>query len=224
MADDDPLPWEGLSPERSRPLKRAGIVVDARRCIGCHACGVACKTEHDVALGAFRIRTHYLQRPDRPAHLFVPMMCQHCQDAPCLEACPTGSIQRRKDGRVVVNPSTCTTSKECLDACPYGAIAIDPHTEKADKCDLCEGRTGVGLEPACVEVCPSGALRYGDLDAADDPAAVYAKEHAARPLRAEHRTRPTVSYVGLERWIEDAAKTVQLHPDDNDIVYERKGR
>lgn len=217
----DGLPWEGLPRADVRPLRRAGIVVDAARCVGCHACGVACKTEHDVALGGFRIRTHYLPRPDRPVHAFLPLLCLHCQDAPCLAACPNDALVRRGDGRVVVDGARCEGTDTCVDSCPYGAIHLDPGTGQADKCDLCEGRTAAGLPPACVEVCPPGALRYGDLDDPQDPVSVYAAARGAGPFRPEHATRPTVLHAGLEPWMARAAHGVQLHPDDHDIVYER---
>lgn len=221
VGDEERLPWEGLSAANARPTRRAGLVVDPRRCVGCHACGVACKAEHDVPLGGFRIRTHYLRRPDRPTHQFIPLMCQHCQEAPCLAACPNDAIQRAADGHVSIDRARCEGAHACVDACPYGAIYIDPQTQQADSCDLCASRRGVGLAPACVEVCPTGALRFGDLDDPQDPAAAYAEERAARAFRPEHGTRPTTVYVGLERWMEEAARAVQLHPDDNDIVYER---
>lgn len=215
------LPWENLSKEGVKPMKRAGILVDPRRCIGCHACGVACKTEHDVPLGGFRIRTHYLQRPDRPTHFFLPMMCQHCQDAPCIPACPNDAVVRLADGRVEINKVDCRTDTSCIKACPYDAIYIDEQMGKADKCNLCTPRTDVGLKPACVEVCPTQALRFGDLGDLDSDVSKIADRDKAQPLRPEHGTKPTVLYVGLEEWMYKQAKGVQLNKDDNNIVYER---
>jgi Fe-S-cluster-containing dehydrogenase component len=218
-ADPTPPPWEALV--KGKPMQRAGLVVDPRRCVGCHACAVSCKTEHDVPLGGFRIRTHYLQRPDRPTHQFLPLMCQHCQDAPCVEACKSSAVTRLEDGRVVIDEERCTGNHDCVAACPYDAIYVDPHTGKADKCDLCHGRTAAGLLPACVEACPTEALRFGDLDDLDGDVARYADAHGASSLRPEHGTRPTVQYVGLEPWMGKKAHGVQLHESDNDIVYER---
>jgi Fe-S-cluster-containing dehydrogenase component len=217
-----PLPWENLSRDGVKPLKRAGIVVDPRRCVGCHACAVACKSENDVPLGGFRIRTHYLQRPDKPKHFFLPMMCQHCQDAPCIPACPNDAIVRGKDGRVDINKADCRMDTACTKACPYDAIHIDEQANKADKCNLCPQRTEVGLDPACVEVCPTEALRFGDLGDLDSDVSRYADKHGAKMLRPEHETRPTVVYAGLEPWMEKQAKGVQLQQGENDIVYERK--
>jgi tetrathionate reductase subunit B len=218
----DKLPWENLSGEGVKPMKRAGIVVDPRRCVGCHACAVACKTENDVPLGGFRIRTHYLKRPDGPQHFFLPMMCQHCVDAPCMPACPNDAIERGADGRVLINKKDCRTDTACIKACPYDAIYVDEQAGKADKCNLCPQRTDVGLDPACVEVCPTEALRFGDLGDLDSAVSEYADKHNAKPFRPEHETKPTMQYAGLEKWMEKAAKGVQLSEGDNDIVYERK--
>lgn len=224
MSDNDfHLPWEHVGEAPVKPGKRVGLLVDPRRCVGCHACGVSCKTEHDVALGGFRIRTHYLQRPDRATHLFLPMMCMHCQDAPCIPACPNEAIVRGRDGRVEIDKDSCQGDTSCITACPYDAIHFDLHTQQADKCNLCTHRTDVGMLPACVEVCPTEALRYGDFDDLDSDVVRHADAGGAAPMRPEHETRPTILYVGLETWMADAARGVQLQDGENDIVYERGG-
>lgn len=222
--DSDRLPWEppGPVPERHR----AGIVVDLRRCIGCHACSVACKTEHDVALGVFRTRVRYLEKAGRSQLAFLPLLCMHCQDAPCVPACPHEAIRRGADGRVEIDPDTCQGDQCCTEACPYGAIGIDPQTGRADKCDLCTHRTDVGLDPACVNVCPTDVLRFGDLDDIEDPATRHAQRHGARPMKEEAGTKPSVLYIGLEAWMEQKAKGgVRLSPDEDELVYvqARKG-
>ena len=219
---DKPLPWEVLSRDDVKPMRRAGMIVDPRRCVGCHACSVACKTENDVPLGGFRIRTHYLQRPDRQTHFFLPMMCQHCQDAPCITACPNDAVERGEDGRVEINENRCDGDSSCVSACPYDAIYIDNQTGKADLCNLCTQRTDVGLQPACVEACPTEALLFGDLGDENSDVSSYADAQGAKALRPEHGTKPTVSYVGLEKWMEQDARGVQLQEGENDIIYERK--
>jgi len=225
MPDEStPLPWENLRREGVKPMQRAGMIVDPHRCVGCHACAVACKTEYALPLGGFRIRTHYLQRPDRPTHFFLPMMCQHCQDAPCLAACPHDAVVRLSDGRVDINQKNCQSDTSCIKACPYDAIYLDPQTHKADKCNLCTPRTEVGLQPACVEACPTEALRFGDLGDLNSAVSTIADRDHAQPLRPQHGTKPTIRYVGLQPWMEQQAKGVQLSDSDNDIVYERKLR
>lgn len=219
------IPWETIGPSHKRNMKRAGMVVDVRRCIGCHACSVSCKTEHSVPLGGFRTRVRYLKKerpaPQATSTAFLPLLCMHCQDAPCMDACPTQAIKRDADGRVDIDKSRCVGNKACVSACPYGAIYIDPQTRLADKCDFCSNRTSVGLEPACVSVCPADALRFGDLDDPNDPVAQYAAKNQARVFKEGAGTRPSVMYIAHENWMEDSAKSIQLLPGDEDIIYEQ---
>jgi tetrathionate reductase subunit B len=217
----NPPPWERAGQERGAAMKRAGILVDLRRCVGCHACAVSCKTENDVPLGGFRIRTHYLERPDRPTHIHLPMMCQHCQDAPCIPACPNEAIVRLPDGRVEISKSDCQTAGMCIKSCPYDAIHIDPQAQKADKCNLCTQRTDVGLLPACVESCPTEALRFGDFDDAESAVSAIARREGAKPLHPEAGTRPTVQYIGLTPWMDEAVPGIQLHAGEKGIIYEK---
>lgn len=216
-----PLPWEDLGPHRALKYKRAGMLINRDRCVGCHACSVACKTEHDVQLGGFRIRTHYLDAPERPVHGFLPMLCMHCQDAPCMDACPNDAIVRRDDGRVEIEKSDCEMDTRCVKACPYGAIHIDRQQQKADKCNFCVPRTSVGLQPACVEACPTGTLLFGDLDNPDDPVAKLAAARSAKAMKPEAGTRPSVVYAGLEPWMEKANPTVQLAAGESGVIYEQ---
>jgi len=94
------------------------------------------------------MRVRYLERPQQKTLAFAPMLCMHCQDAPCLKACPSKAIRRLDDGRVIVDESKCDLEEECVTACPYGAIFINEEKEVAEKCDFCHHRTEVGLEPA----------------------------------------------------------------------------
>ena len=134
---NQPLPWEKVGAEHRKDFKQAAILVDLQRCTGCHACSVACKTENDVPLGDFRMRVRYLEQPEEKQQLsFVPLICMQCQDAPCLNVCPTSAIQRLNDGRVVIEEDKCCGNKACLTACPYGAIFINEKSQKAEKCDM----------------------------------------------------------------------------------------
>ncbi len=214
------IPWEHIGTKKD--IQKAGMLIDLRRCIGCHACSVACKTEHEVPLGGFRMRVRYMERPDRPTLSFVPMMCMHCEDAPCLNACPTQAISRLDDGRVVINTDRCNGNKACITACPYGAIYIDPQTNTADKCDFCTHRTEVGLDPACVNACPTDALKFADVANPDDAVTQIAKSEHAKPFKEEAGTKPVVFYVQHEPWMEKKANLgVQLSQLDEDITYEQ---
>lgn len=187
-------------------MPRYSMAIDVDRCTGCHACSVACKVENDVPLGSFRTKVYYWDQGKFPRvrRNFLPVLCMHCADAPCLTACPTKSITRGANGIVSINTATCTGNGDCQEACPYGAIYLDPDTNRADKCDFCAHRLEAGLEPACVETCPGGTLIFGDLD--DPKSAIsqfqtkYRRELTV--LKPEEKTDPQVFYRGLVREME----------------------
>jgi Fe-S-cluster-containing dehydrogenase component/formate-dependent nitrite reductase membrane component NrfD len=179
---------------------RYGFVIDHRRCIGCHACTVACKEENRVPLGAFRTWVKYVEKGTFPdtRRYFSVLRCNHCDDAPCVTICPTVALYRRPDGIVDFDNGRCIGCKSCMQACPYDALYIDPGTGTAAKCHYCAHRLEVGLEPACVIVCPERAIVAGDLD---DPrteiARLVAREHV-EVRKPEQGTRPKVFYVGAD--------------------------
>lgn len=182
--------------------KKYGWLVDTRRCFGCHGCEVACKAENDVPLGSYIRQTiyHDFERPSgNVARIMVPMACQHCEDAPCLKACPCGALHKGPGGSVQVDYDSCSGHSACVDACPYGAIYIDPVANQAIKCHNCTHRVDVGMEPACVATCPSEALHFGDLN---DPNSKISKlqkqleaENKLETLRPEKGTRPRMKFV-----------------------------
>jgi Fe-S-cluster-containing dehydrogenase component/formate-dependent nitrite reductase membrane component NrfD len=179
---------------------RYGFVIDHRRCIGCHACTVACKEENRVPLGAFRTWVKYVERGTFPdtRRYFSVLRCNHCDDAPCVTICPTVALYRRPDGIVDFDGRRCIGCKSCMQACPYDALYIDPNTHTAAKCHYCAHRLEVGLEPACVIVCPERAIIAGDLD---DPRTEIARVVAREPVevrKPEQGTRPKVFYVGAD--------------------------
>jgi Fe-S-cluster-containing dehydrogenase component/formate-dependent nitrite reductase membrane component NrfD len=179
---------------------RYGFVIDHRRCIGCHACTVACKEENRVPLGAFRTWVKYVEKGAFPhtRRYFSVLRCNHCDDAPCVTICPTVALYRRPDGIVDFDRDRCIGCKACMQACPYDALYIDPDTNTAAKCHYCAHRVEVGLEPACVVVCPVRAIVAGDLD---DPGTEIARLVAREQVevrKAEQGTRPKVFYVGAD--------------------------
>jgi tetrathionate reductase subunit B len=182
---------------RVRAVPRLAMLIDLRTCIGCHACSVACKAEYDVPLGVFRDTVKYVEAgryPQARRH-FIPVLCNHCEDAPCLNACPTGAIMRLENGEVVIDKGDCNANRYCMAACPYGAIYIDPQENVAQKCTFCEHRTAAGMQPACVEVCPTRCRIFGDLD---DPAADITKKISANTTttwKEEAGTKPRVFYI-----------------------------
>lgn len=178
-------------------MRKLAMLIDLRTCIGCHACSVACKAEFDVPLGVFRDTVKYVEtgRYPQARRFFVPVLCNHCEDAPCLAACPTKAIERLPDGQVVINKGDCNVNRFCMSACPYGAIYVDPEENVAQKCTFCEHRTAQGLQPACVQACPTQCRIFGDLDDPSSAIARKAAAHATAVWKPEAATRPRVLYV-----------------------------
>src|SRR5690349_7572539 len=179
---------------------RYGFVIDQRKCIGCHACTVACKEENQVPLGVNRTWVKYIEKgvfPDTRRYFSV-MRCNHCDNAPCVTICPTVALYRRPDGIVDFDGERCIGCKSCMQACPYDALYIDPETHTAAKCHYCAHRVESGLEPACVVVCPVQAIVPGDLD---DPHSTIARLVASQQTQVrkpEQGTRPKLFYLGAE--------------------------
>ena len=183
--------------------KKLGWFIDTRRCFGCHACEVSCKSENDVPLGNFIRQTIYQDEGEYPnvARMFMPMACQHCEDAPCLKACPCGAIHKEAGGTVAIDYNICCGHGTCVDVCPYGAIYIDPVAKQAVKCHNCYHRTELGMEPACVPTCPSEAISFGDLNDPDSRVSLAMSEAREAEveltqLRPEKQTRPRMWFAG----------------------------
>jgi Fe-S-cluster-containing dehydrogenase component/formate-dependent nitrite reductase membrane component NrfD len=179
---------------------RYGFAIDQRKCIGCHACTVACKEENRVPLGAFRTWVKYVERGTFPdtRRYFAVLRCNHCDDAPCVSICPTVALYRRDDGIVDFDGDRCIGCKSCMQACPYDALYIDPATHTAAKCNYCAHRVEVGLEPACVIVCPEQAIVAGDLDDPSTPLARLVATEQVQVRKPEQGTRPKVFYLGAD--------------------------
>jgi Fe-S-cluster-containing dehydrogenase component len=158
---------------------------------------VACKVEHEVPLGVARTWVKYVEKGEFPEtrRTFTVTRCNHCDDAPCVEICPTTALFRRSDGIVDFDSRRCIGCKACMQGCPYDALYIDPRTETAAKCNFCAHKVEVGLEPPCVTVCPTQAIVAGDLD---DPHSQIVHLKGRIPLQVrkpEKGTRPKVYYI-----------------------------
>jgi len=181
--------------------KRYGMLIDTRRCFGVHACSVACKAENGVPLGQTRSWVEYIEKGTYPnvSRSFLPRLCNHCEKPNCVSVCPTGATWKRaEDGIVVVDADICIGCKYCVQACPYDARYPNPTTGAVDKCDFCFHRVAQGLEPACVEACPSRARVFGDLS---DPESEISRTIATNPvtvLRPEKGTEPNVYYIAAD--------------------------
>lgn len=174
-----------------------GFVIDNRKCIGCHACTVACKSEHDVPIGVNRTWVKQVEKGTYPntRRVFSVMRCNQCTDAPCVDICPTQALFIREDGIVDFDNERCIGCKSCMQACPYDALYIDPDTNTAAKCNYCAHRIDVGLEPACVNVCPEHAIISGDIENPDSEISQLLSREQVTVRKPEKGTSPNVYYI-----------------------------
>ncbi|MCP4958089.1 MAG: polysulfide reductase NrfD [Actinomycetia bacterium] len=182
-------------------MTKLGFLLDSDGCIGCHACTVACKSEHDVPLGVNRTWLKYTETGEFPntSRHFTVLRCNHCEDAPCVKICPTSALNRADNGVVDFNNDRCIGCKGCMNACPYDAIYINPETDTANKCNFCNHRIEVGLEPACVVVCPTHSIKVIDFDDADNAALKIIGRDDVAVRSPEQNTNPKVYYRGANQ-------------------------
>ena len=177
-----------------------GFAIDLRKCIGCHACTIACKAEHQIPVGVNRCWVKTVEKgvfPDTQ-RFFFPVLCNQCTDAPCVRICPTLALYKRRDGIVDLHGDRCIGCRACMEACPYDQLFIDPNTRTAEKCNFCANRVENELLPACVSVCPTECRIFGDLD---DPASEVSRivqREAFTVRKPEKGTGPRVFYLGAE--------------------------
>jgi Fe-S-cluster-containing dehydrogenase component/formate-dependent nitrite reductase membrane component NrfD len=181
-------------------VARYGFAIDLRKCIGCHACTIACKSEHDIPVGVNRcwVKTVEKGRFPETQRLFLPVLCNQCADAPCMNICPTSALFRRRDGIVDLNGQACIGCRACMVACPYDQLFIDPNTRTAEKCNFCANRIESRLEPACVSVCPTECRIFGDLDDPASEVAQIAQRDAFMVRKPEKGTGPKILYLGAD--------------------------
>lgn len=183
-----------LQPEAESETKYA-MVHDENACIGCNACVQACRETNQIPEGVTRVKIErrgpFGEYPNQ-SYRFSRVSCQHCEAAPCVRVCPTGAAYIDKEtGIVAVNSDRCVGCQYCIAACPYQVRYIHPETRTADKCDFCQkSRLAQGLQPACVEACPTKALTFGNLK---DPESELVKLLKAKPsyrAKVDLGTRP----------------------------------
>ena len=189
-----------------------GKIIDQNRCIGCHACTVACKQEHTVPLGVTRTYVKQVEVgvfPDS-RYDFQITRCNQCDEPPCVAACPTTAMYRRPDGIVDFDRDICIGCKACIAACPYDAIYIDPESHSAEKCNFCTNRIDVGLEPACVVVCPTQAILVGDMNDPGSKVSQILDHGKVEVRRPEKKTVPKLFYVGASEHTLDPQSALNL--------------
>lgn len=175
---------------------RRVMVIDTRRCVGCEACVLACKTENRVPEGEYRDWVVQETRGKFPnlSLSILSQRCNHCSNAPCVSNCPVGASYYRGDGTVQVDPDLCTGCRACIEACPYDARYVHPDGF-VEKCTLCVHRLDRGLPTACEAVCPTGAIVTGDADDPNSEVARLLREHRVSVLTPEAGTHPNVYYL-----------------------------
>lgn len=190
-------------------MTRLGFLLDSDNCIGCHACTVACKSEHDVPLGVNRTWVKYIETGTFPdvARKFNVMRCNQCEDAPCMTICPTNALFRSDNGVVDFQDDDCIGCKSCMNACPYDALYINPETNTAHKCNMCNHRLEQDLEPSCQIVCPTEAIIIGDLDDPTSKISQMISRNDVAVRAPEQNTKPKVFYKGADQASLDPTRT-----------------
>ncbi len=183
-------------------MTRYGLLIDQERCIGCDCCTVACRIEHQADVGFINVITQNVTQKDTPEGVFpdltmtfLPKLCNHCSNPPCVEVCPNEALTKREDGPVVLDEDLCDGCQTCIEACPYNSIILNQKSGKTEKCNLCVHRIDQGLEPFCVICCEGQAIYFGDLN---DPSSKISKIIAkgkAFQLNHELGTNPSVYYT-----------------------------
>ncbi len=199
-----------------------GMVIDLGRCVGCNACTVACKVSNGTppAMHFSRVETSESGVYPNAKAEYIPMLCQHCRNAACVEVCPTGASHVDENGVVRVDQDKCIGCRFCITSCPYDVrtylaqpvVGYYPDkglTEqekvlyagyshgKVYKCDFCasNGKQDSAEGPACVQTCPGDARVFGDLDDPDSKVAKLVAAHTVKQLGEEHGTKPKVYYI-----------------------------
>jgi dimethyl sulfoxide reductase iron-sulfur subunit len=199
---------------------RYGMVIDLNRCVGCNACTLACKQTNGTPSGVYWSQvlkgeqgTYPFAKPE-----YLPILCNHCAEAPCVDVCPTGATEKHANGIVTVDQTKCIGCRYCMVACPYNARTFNSGSAQSyypdegmtpyeqvmyeshqvgtvEKCNFCTTRVEAGQEPACVQTCPGKARFFGDLD---DPTSVVSQLIVARggyQIHPELGTNPSVYYL-----------------------------
>jgi Fe-S-cluster-containing dehydrogenase component len=197
-----------------------GMLIDIGKCIGCGSCVRACANENHVPKGYFRtwVERYQIEEDKQPKvdspngamdgfplptpadvkSFFVPKLCNHCVDSPCVQVCPVGATFISPDGVVLVDESYCLGCRYCVQACPYGCRYLHPEKDTVDKCTLCYHRITQGLTTACCENCPTGARQLVDFKNPKDPIHEFLKHNKVQVLKAYMATDPKVKYKDLD--------------------------
>jgi len=200
-------------------MPKYGMLIDLRRCIGCHTCTMACKVENFTGPGIFWsfVEDEELGSYPLVSRRFIPRLCMHCETPACVDVCPTGASYRREDGIVLIDYDKCVGCQSCIVACPYGAryfvrqdtkgyfgtelipyekIGLHKHKPGVvEKCTLCHHRVENGEEPACVRACPAEARVFGDLNDPNSKVSKLIRSRHGFQFHKDLGCEPSVYYL-----------------------------
>lgn len=206
-------------------MTKMGMAIDLNRCMGCQTCAIACKVQNNVPMGMHWNRV--LSAGDEGvdgvegvypdlSKKYIPVSCQHCENAPCVKVCPVEATYQDENGRVIIDYDRCIGCRYCMAACPYNVRVF--RWEEAvqhpnfnyghsnvparnigvvEKCSMCKELTDEGKDPRCVQSCPAEARIFGDLEDPESKVSRYIRENNGESLLKEKGTKPQVYYVGL---------------------------
>jgi Fe-S-cluster-containing dehydrogenase component len=201
-----------------KKMARYGMVIDMKKCIGCHTCTMACKAEQNVPKEIFwsTVLEKEVGVFPKVTRVFLPVLCNHCRNPWCVDVCPTGATHQRSDGIVMMDYDQCIGCRACVEACPYRArtpvkdnrtlyddgvtifqkpVAKPIEKGVASKCNFCFHRIDEGKVPACVEVCPTECRIFGDLEDRESKVFELLGSGKAFQLMPEKGTDPAVYYI-----------------------------
>jgi tetrathionate reductase subunit B len=193
---------------------RWGMLIDTANCADCDKCVKACNKENGLSGGLSPTDSQWIRKVElkdmrTERTLALPMMCQHCEEPPCVDVCPTGASFKRADGIVLVDKHLCIGCRYCMMACPYKARSFvhEPlHDQKPDvprgrgtveSCTMCVQRVDKGLEPACAEACPNKSILFGNLNAPDSEISKKIRTVASTQVRADLGLNTGIRYEGI---------------------------
>jgi Fe-S-cluster-containing dehydrogenase component len=175
---------------------RYAMAVDTKKCVGCNACVIACKSENAVPLGRFRDWVEEELAGQYP-HLFMEIRsqrCNQCSKPACVSVCPTGASRVSEGGIVLVDKRKCIGCKACITACPYNARYVHPKGY-VDKCTFCIHLVKKSLPPACVGTCPTSSLIFGDTGDADSTISKTLRSRKYKVNRPETGCEPNLYFL-----------------------------